>query len=87
MKEFPKIFFVVMLSKDLVENVTLNPLQPGVAFLYPLKISENLKVCNGLSKLKKCSIKRIFSFMDVDFIAPSVKNLNFIQVNWKYRHA
>ena len=25
-------------------NVFINPLQPGVAFLYPLKTSENLKV-------------------------------------------
>ena len=24
--------------------VAINPLQPGVLFLYPLKISENLKV-------------------------------------------
>ena len=25
-------------------HILLNPLQPGVAFLYPLKTSENLKV-------------------------------------------
>ena len=35
--------FVVTCTVTL-DNELLNPLQPGVAFLYPLKTSENLKV-------------------------------------------
>ena len=30
--------------REIFKNTFFNPLQPGVAFLYPLKTSENLKV-------------------------------------------
>ena len=33
-----------LLSKNIKDSDNINPLQPGVAFLYPLKTSENLKV-------------------------------------------
>ena len=29
------------------DKFTFNPLQPGVAYLYPLKTSENLKAVSG----------------------------------------
>ena len=32
------------LKKIIEKKIVINPLQPGVAFLYPLKTSENLKV-------------------------------------------
>ena len=38
-----KIWSLIFIQ-DIVLHYQINPLQPDVAFLYPLKISENLKV-------------------------------------------
>ena len=41
----PTTFDIVLVScESSILIVAINPLQPGVAFLYPLKTSENLKV-------------------------------------------
>ena len=39
--------FIIFLTQEMTPEFvsSINPLQPGVAFLYPLKTSENLKVC------------------------------------------
>ena len=37
-------FLMSSRKHELISSVSLNPLQPGIAFLYPLKASENLKV-------------------------------------------
>ena len=42
-KDCSKSFSDARNSSD-IEEVLINPLQSGVAFLYPLKTSENLKV-------------------------------------------
>ena len=42
-KDCSKSFSDARNSSDIEEEL-INPLQSGVAFLYPLKISENLKV-------------------------------------------
>ena len=37
-------FLMSSRKHELISSISLNPLQPGIAFLYPLKASENLKV-------------------------------------------
>ena len=37
-----KTFIIIFLSyREVFPNIIINPLQPGVAYLYPLKTSEN----------------------------------------------
>ena len=57
--EFIKNFYVRLCQLQNLQVKLINPLQPAVAFLYPLKTSENLKGCNGL--------KGIFDMMIINF--------------------
>ena len=65
---------------------SINPLQPGVAFLYPLKTSEKLKVCYVFGGYRKATLgcngfKRRFH-CEYPLVQRLYKPYTFELLNW-----
>ena len=81
-------------QQEWILHCMFNPLQPGVAFPYPLKTSENLKVlwgflgryrkaiagCNGLMKRSVPSTSRILA----DLSLPNQEGQKHVRMYWKW---